>query len=322
LHQSAQALAAGDYQQQATVAVSNEIGDLTQAFNQMAHTVRQHTGHLEQLVDERTLALRQANEQLADAHRQLMDSIEYAQLIQQSLLPRPEPLARALGEHFVIWRPRNVVGGDFYYCREDARGCLLLIADCTGHGVPGAFMTMAVSTVLHYIAGELGIADPARLLQALNQRLRDALHQHEGGEGGENGLDAGVCWQPADEQKLIFAGARLDLYYHDPGSDMVRVPGDTRDIGYRRSDPQTLFTNHPIELPPGRTCYLTTDGLLDQAGGPKGHGFGRRRFQQVLQDCGDQPLAVQRERLEQALANWQGDHSQRDDITVIGFRPI
>lgn len=321
LHQSAQAMAAGDYQQQATVAARNEIGDLTQAFNQMAQTVRQHTGHLEQLVDERTLALRQAHEQLAGAHRQLMDSIEYAQLIQQSLLPHPEPLARALGEHFVIWRPRNVVGGDFYYVREDARGCLLLLADCTGHGVPGALMTMAVSAVLHYIAGELGIDDPARLLQALNQRLRDALHQQEAGEGGENGLDAGVCWQAAGERKLLFAGARIDLYYHDPGGETTRVRGDACDIGYRRSDPQTVFTNHLIELPPGRACYLTTDGLLDQAGGAKGHGFGWRRFQQVLQDSGDQSLATQRERLEQALAEWQGERPQRDDVTVIGFRP-
>ena len=321
LHQSAQAMAAGNYQQQATVAVNNEIGDLTQAFNQMAHTVGQHTGHLEQLVDERTLALRQANEQLAATYRQVVDSIEYAQLIQQSLLPRPESLTRALGEHFVIWRPRNVVGGDFYYIREDARGCLLLLADCTGHGVPGAFMTMAAGAVLRYVTGELGIADPARLLQALNQRLRTALHQHDAGEGGENGLDAGVCWQAAGEQRLIFAGARLDLYYHDPDDKMVRVRGDAHDIGYRRSDPQTVFTNHTIELPPGRTCYLTTDGLLDQAGGPKGYGLGRRRFQQILQECSKQPLAVQREILEQALADWQGDRPQRDDITVMGFRP-
>ncbi|MDQ5911573.1 MAG: hypothetical protein QG599_3671 [Pseudomonadota bacterium] len=321
LHHSAQALATGDYQQQATVEVDNEIGDLTLTFNQMAHTVRQHTGHLEQLVDERTYALRKANDQLADAHRQLMDSIEYAQLIQQSLLPRPEPLARVLGEYFIIWRPRNVVGGDFYYCREDTRGCLLLLADCTGHGVPGAFMTMAVSTVLHYIVGELGIADPVQVLQALNQRLRDALHQQGTGEGGENGLDAGVCWQPVGERKLIFAGARLDFYYADPSGEVVRVRGDARDIGYRRSAPDATFTAHVIDLPSGRIGYLATDGLFDQAGGPKGLGFGRQRFQQVLQDCGAQPLAAQRERLEQALADWQGDYLQRDDITVIGFRP-
>lgn len=322
LHQSAQAMAAGDYQQEATVSAKNEIGDLTHAFNQMAHTVRQHTGHLEQMVDERTLALRQANAQLSYAHQQLVDSIEYAQLIQQSLLPRPEPLARALGEHFVIWRPRNVVGGDFYYVREDVRGCLLLIADCTGHGVPGALMTMAVSAVLHYIAGELNITDPAQLLRALNQRLRDALHQQSTGESNENGLDAGVCWQALGERKLIFAGARLDLYYHDPGGPIIRVQGDARDIGYRSSDPLAVFTNHTIDLPPGRACYLTTDGLLDQAGGPKGLGIGRRRFQQILQECSEQPLAVQRERLEQTLADWQGDHPQRDDITMIGFRPI
>lgn len=322
LHQSAQAMAAGDYRQQASVDVQNELGDLSQAFNHMAQTVDQNTTELEQRVDERTVQLRHTNEQLAAAHQQLVDSIDYAQLIQQSLLPPHELLSQALGDYFLIWQPRNVVGGDFYYLRHDNRGRLLLLADCTGHGVPGAFMTMAVNTVLHHIIVELGITDPAGLLQVLNQRLRDALHPHGSGESGENGLDAGVCWQPADEPKLIFAGAHLDFYYQDADGETVRVYGDASDIGYRRSDPHTIFTNHTLEWPPGRSGYLSTDGLLDQAGGPKGYSFGRRRFQQTLQQNSAQPLAAQGEAIKQALAAWQGDLPQRDDITIIGFRPL
>jgi serine phosphatase RsbU (regulator of sigma subunit) len=100
----------------------------------------------------------------------------------------------------------------------------------------------------------------------------------------------------------------------------MMITGDSHSLGYRNSDPDWIFRNHWIEAPPGRTFYLTSDGLLDQAGGPKGYGFGRRRFQTVLQQCGKEALAIQRETLEQALADWQGDRPQRDDITVLGFR--
>ena len=304
------------------VEAQNEIGALTGAFNDMAQTVRQHTDHLEQRVAERTRELDQANRRLAEAHRQVLDSIQYAQLLQQAILPQPELLARALGEHFVIWRPRNLVGGDFYYCQTDERGCLLVVADCTGHGVPGAFMTMAVNSVLNHITGALGIDDPARLLQTVNRLLRATLRQDEMGEGFENGLDAGVCYWSWSASSLIFAGARLDLYYRDADGTVAVVRGDGRSVGYRRSDPDWTFASHAVERAPGRVFYLITDGLLDQSGGPKGYGFGRQRFQAFLQQQGNQPLAAQRTALEQTLADWQGEQPQRDDMTVIGFRPV
>ena len=322
LQHSTQAIAAGDYGQLAVVVANNEIGELTSAFNDMARTVRQHTDHLEQRVAERTRELDQANGQLAEAHRQVLDSIQYAQLLQQAILPLPELLARALGEHFVIWRPRNLVGGDFYYCQADERGCLLVVADCTGHGVPGAFMTMAVNSVLNHITGTCGIDDPARLLQAVNRLLRATLRQDEMGEGFENGLDAGVCYWSWSASSLIFAGARLDLYYRDADGAVAVLRGDGCSVGYRRSNPDWTFVSHAVERAPGRVFYLITDGLLDQSGGPKGYGFGRQRFLAFLQQQGHLPLAAQQIALEQTLANWQGEQSQRDDMTVIGFRPV
>lgn len=322
LRQSTQAVAAGDYGQLATVDERNEIGDLTGDFNAMTLTIRRYTGHLETLVDDRTRQLQQAHRELADTHRQVVDSIQYAQLLQQAMLPTDEMLTRAFAECFVIWQPRDRVGGDFYYCRTDQHGGLLALADCTGHGVPGAFMTMAVNAALNHIASTIGIADPVRVLQALHQELQASLHQRDLGEGFENGLDAGVCYWAWDQPQLQFAGARIDLCYQDAATPATVIRGNRVSLGYRHTHPNwTAFRLETVERNPDRTFYLTTDGLLDQSGGPKGYGFGRRRFQEVLQRGNGQSLPEQQAALEQALAAWRNDQPQRDDITVIGFRP-
>lgn len=321
LHRSTQAIIAGDYQPPTTATTHNEIGELTRAFDSMAQTMRQYTAHLEHLAAERAWELERSNRDLAEAHHHVLDSIGYAQRIQQAILPKPETLKLALGEYFVIWRPRDLVGGDFYYCQIDDQGGLLVVADCTGHGVPGAFMTMAVNAVLNHAVGTLGIDDPARLLQAVNRLLRATLRQDDQDEGFENGLDAAACYWRCSTSQLIFAGARLDLHYRDASGAITMIRGDRCDLGYRHSNLDWVFTNHVIEVSPGQVFYLTTDGLLDQSGGAKGYGFGRQRFQAFLRHHGAQPLALQRAALEQTLAAWQGERMQRDDMTVIGFQP-
>ncbi len=321
LHRSTQAIAAGDYGQLAAVDSGNEIGDLTRAFNEMTLKMRRYTDRLEQLVEERTQALARSNQQLAETHEQVLDSIRYALLIQQAILPRPELLERVLDEYFVIWKPRDLVGGDFYFCRADERGCLLVVADCTGHGVPGAFMTMAVNAVLNHVTSALCADDPVRILQETNRQLRATLRQDDMGEGFENSLDAGVCYWAWSERQLRFAGARIDLVFQDADGVLTVIRGDSRSLGCRHPDSETGFACHLIERTAGRVFYLTTDGLLDQAGGGKGYGFGHRRFQEALCADGGQSLAARRVLLEQALAAYQGGRSQRDDITVLGFRP-
>jgi serine phosphatase RsbU (regulator of sigma subunit) len=322
LRQSTQAVAAGNYAQLATVETRNEIGELTDDFNAMTLTIRQYTGHLETLVDERTHELQQAHRELADTHQQVVDSIQYAQLLQQAMLPTTEMLAQALTDYFIIWQPRDRVGGDFYYCRIDQQGCLLALVDCTGHGVPGAFMTMAVNAALNHIASTIGLANPVRVLQALHRDMQTVLHQRDLGEGFENGLDAGVCYWGWDQPQLQFAGARIDLCYQDAVTPATVLRGNRVSLGYRHTHPDwTLFRLESVERIPDRIFYLTTDGLLDQSGGLKGHGFSRRQFQDVLRHCNGQALPEQQAALEQALVAWRNGRPQRDDITVIGFRP-
>lgn len=321
LHRSTQAVAAGNYQQLTTVDTPNEIGDLASAFNAMTSTVRQYTGQLEQRVEERTQELYQTNQDLAETHRQVLDSIEYAQLIQQAMLPSSEILKQALGAYFLIWQPRDRVGGDFYYCRMDKQGWLLAVIDCTGHGVPGAFMTMAVNSMLNHITSAICTDDPALILREVNRLLRANLNRNDRGEAFDNGLDAGIAYRAWSEQRLCFAGAQLDLFFQSGEQELTVIRGDNHSLGYRRSNPDWIFKNHWIALQPGQTFYLASDGLSDQTGGPKGYGFGQRRFQETLQQCRGQPLAIQRQIVERALTDWQGRHEQRDDMTLIGFQP-
>ncbi|MHB8766741.1 MAG: HAMP domain-containing protein, partial [Deferrisomatales bacterium] len=169
---SAQELAAGRYDVELPTGRRDEIGRLTAAFNQMTATVRDHTTHLERRVLDRTQALSEANRRLTASNDQITDSLQYARLVQGSLLPRPEDLARHLPDHFLLYRPRDLVGGDFYLLVADGAGLLLGVADCTGHGASGAFMTMCARGVLGQVLDRLGPDDPARLLGELNRVMR------------------------------------------------------------------------------------------------------------------------------------------------------
>lgn len=317
LTQAAQALAAGDYgARPPAVARDDEIGVLTRGFTRMAETVQEHTRTLESRVRERT-------EALAETNRRIMDSINYAQLIQSSILPKPEVLGARLVEHFVLWRPRDVVSGDFYYCREVADGIVLGVADCTGHGVPGAFMTMTASAILNNVIDTMGADDPAAVLAAVDRKVRAALHQDGAAtvaEGGfDNGLDLALCRIRPDQGHLVFAGARIPLLIAGPDG-VAELRGDRHSLGYRHSGEPPAFTNHTVDLRPGQTFYLHTDGLTDQNGGERGRGFGRRRLRELIAGCLDRPLDQQRLLVERSLAGFQGGHAQRDDITLVGFR--
>lgn len=317
----AQAVARGEYGARLATRREDEIGVLTRSFNRMAETVQDYTQTLESRVRERT-------EALADINRRIMDGINYAQLIQSSILPKGELLNDALAEHFVLWRPRDVVSGDFYYFRALDDGFLIGVADCTGHGVPGAFMTMTASAILNSVVDALGGGDPAAVLAEVDDKVRAALHQDSAAaswEGGfDNGLDLALCRVRSGSDRMIFAGARLPLLTAGPdGIDEIR--GDRRSLGYRRpSGPraatQPPFTSHEVMLNPNHTYYICTDGLTDQCGGERGRGFGKGRLREILSGSLDRTLAEQKNAIATALAGFQSGRAQRDDITMIGFR--
>lgn len=268
------------------------------------------TQEMEKQVGERT-------RELADKNQKIMDSIDYAKRLQESILPSEEELSAILREHFVLWRPRDTVGGDFYWVRRiDDDRSLLAVVDCTGHGVPGAFMTMAVNSILNHIVDH-NHEDPAQIVAELNRRVKETLHRNDPGRVADDGLDIGLCYIEKNH-RLTFAGAKIPLYIQQ-GQNVHVIRGDKRSIGYRRSSRELEFTNHVWDIAAGDMFYLTTDGYIDQSGGDQNFPFGRKRFVQVLAEQTAEDISQRQETLERALGKYMGDESQRDDITVIGF---
>ncbi len=261
----------------------------------------------------------------AARHRQIMHSIEYASVIQQATLRSSrETLARACPDADLVWEPRDVVGGDFYQFSQDGDGWLATVADCTGHGVPGAFMTLIATSSLGQAVKEHGTRDPAALLGSVHRSVKQMLGQMDGQDGtpgSDDGLDAACFWFEPARQRLRFAGARLSLFMLRPGAEAVQaVEGQRKGMGYVDSEFDFLWHNTDLELSPGTLVFVTTDGLIDQVGGPRAIAFGKKRVRELLQEqAGATPAQVNRAMLA-ALQAWQGGHHRRDDLTFLCFR--
>lgn len=265
---------------------------------------------LEKQVAARTLELEQKNQKI-------MDSIDYAQRLQESILPAQSDLAAMFADFFVIWQPRDQVGGDFYWARrlDENRG-LIAVIDCTGHGVPGAFMTMAVNSILDHITATVQ-DDPARILAELNRRVKETLHRSDPRGLSDDGLDIGLCYLEQN-RRIVFAGAKISLFV-GRGGEMQLVRGTNKSLGYRRSSLELNFANNEWLVEPGDVFYLTSDGFIDQNGGERDYPFGRQRFMATLGALQGQSLGNQKENLAKRLQEYMGQELQRDDITVICF---
>lgn len=313
---SVRMMAAGDYSTKLPRAGNDELGELTRAFSAMAAQVRNYTDELEKKVEERTQELALANRQMRDAHQKIDDSIQYASLIQSAILPDNE-LQRVLpGCHFVLWRPRDVVGGDFYVFRADERGCLIGVVDCAGHGVAGAFMTMVAHAALEVALDVAGMYDPAELLKAMDKRLRSTVQTRPEYSSVATHMDAGLAYIDFINRRVTFAGAKVSLYWCEE-EEVGEIKGNRYTLGGKH---EALFENHATDLTPHRTFYLTTDGLLDQAGGEKGFGFGATRFKELMKRNAHLTLEEQRDAFAREMENYQGELAQRDDITLLSFR--
>lgn len=319
LNQAARDMAAGRFSQNLDVTGNDEISQLTGSFNAMSAQVHDTTANLEAKVAERTRELKDANSALRASRQRLMESITYASSIQKAILPKDEAMAALFAEYSVLYRPRDIVGGDLYYLRALDEHVLFAVLDCTGHGVPGALMTMTAHSVLNHVLSQPGREDPVRVLQHTDRELREAFRLHEAGAGSlDCGLDMAVCvWHPATG-RLRFAGAGLSLFAL--ANDGLReIRGDRKRLGYRGAYQDHLFTSHELSVRGDERFYLVTDGFLDEGGGPKGFGFGQPRFEDMLKTHARVPLAEQAALFEAILTAYRGERAQRDDITLLGF---
>ena len=232
LQLSASAMARGDFDVALPPPGGDELGDLSRAFAVMASQIRSHTAELESRIKARTQALEAANQQMQLAHKQINDSIDYASLIQRAILP-DQQLRQALGEHyFVIWQPRDVVGGDFYVCRTERERYLLGVVDCAGHSVPGALMTMLARSALDHAMSQVGIDAPASILCHTDRAMRDMLQHCDQPRALATSLDAGLVFIDRERRSLRYAGAKISLYWSD-GDEVGEIKGGRRALGDR-----------------------------------------------------------------------------------------
>jgi serine phosphatase RsbU (regulator of sigma subunit) len=266
---------------------------------------------LEKKVDERTRELNEKN-------MKIMDSIEYAKFIQKSILPPLEELNLVFLEHFIIWKPKDIVGGDFYFLKKLSHGYIIALGDCTGHGVPGALMTMTANSILDNIVEHICSDDPALILKEMNIRVKKTLYGRNVENSIDDGLDAAIIYV-SNKKDLLYAGAKMPLYKRNKdGIECLR--GDRKGIGYRNTSEDYEFTNYKIALKGDEIFYITTDGFIDQNGGEKNLPFGKNRLEKVILKYSEKPLEEQLEFFQQELNLYMDNEEQRDDITVIAFK--
>jgi PAS domain S-box-containing protein len=264
--------------------------------------------------------LKQSEQRTAAANLLLTQSLRYASRIQTALLPSRRALATATGDHFLIWKPRDIVGGDFFWFYPVDSGFVVMVGDCTGHGVPGAFMNLISWGLLDRVLRSTPPERPSQILSGLHRELRALLGQDQSDGETDDGLEAGICFIDEVQRQFVFAGARFSLF-HARGGQVEEIKGDRAGIGYRRYGTDTAFTDLPQHFSAGSRFYLTTDGLIDQIGGPRSVAFGKQRFKAFIAANQHLPMSQQADRLAEIWADYQGQQQRRDDVTVMGFTP-
>jgi ligand-binding sensor domain-containing protein/serine phosphatase RsbU (regulator of sigma subunit) len=298
-------------------------------YKQRIKAIEARNRELEAKVREATLELREKNkeiqrqkDELEEKNRNITASIEYAKTIQMAILPDKERLKQHLPEHFILYKPRDIVSGDFYWFHEEQGKIIFVVADCTGHGVPGAFMSAIGESLLGQIVIEKNVMNPAKILEELHRLVRRALNQSDEIGGSQDGMDVGiiVMEKSADPnmRTIYFAGARRPLYYTKEG-ELCEIKPDRSSIGGWQQEAERHYTEHCIELAVGEMIYMTTDGYADQPDSQM-RVFAAKRLRELLKSIADKPVDTQLKILEEELKRHQGTEPQRDDITVVGIR--
>ena len=270
-----------------------------------------------------------ANEELKQLYEitniqkeEIISSINYAQRMQSAILPPEAYIAELLNENFILYKPKDIVSGDFYWIKQVKQYIILVSADCTGHGVPGAFMSMLGISHLNEIIQNREVTQANQILNELRKQIKNSLRQSGKREGSRDGIDIALCVIDSKKNIMQYSGAYNPLYIiskNNGKSVFKEIKADPMPVGVHFSGDKS-FTNHEIQLEIGDTFYIFSDGFVDQIGGDDNHRFTSEKFKKLLFDIHDQPMYEQKETLEQTLKDWMGEHSQRDDILVIGVR--
>ena len=275
------------------------------------------------LMEAQNKMLHEQNEEIRNQRNAITASISYAHRIQTALLPTEARIKDYFSDGFIFYRPRDIVSGDFYYFAtvqdeaSNAEKIIIAVIDCTGHGVPGALMSMIGNTILNQLIDVQGITSPKCILQELHKKVRVMLRQ----ESNENrdGMDIALCTIDKQNQQVLFAGAKSDLYVVQAGKLHI-VRGDRYSIGGHQHEQQRTFTEHTLPTFGTMRFYMTTDGFKDQFGGASCKKFSPQRFKDLLLTIADKPMHQQRELITETFDIWKGHQPQTDDVLVIGWQ--
>jgi serine phosphatase RsbU (regulator of sigma subunit) len=272
---------------------------------------RQKINKAKQLTEKQKLIIEEKN-------KEITDSINYAKRLQNTMLPGEASFGSMFGESFILYHPKDIVSGDFYWYSQIGNNRIVAAVDCTGHGVPGAFMSMLGITFLNEIVGQKNISAPNSILGELRDRVKSTLKQ-KGIEGeARDGMDIALVNVNLDKNVLEFSGANNPIWICR-GEQVIEVNADKRPIGYFKGL-GLPFTNHTVELEKGDCVYLFTDGYADQFGGPKGKKFKYKTLSDLLLRIHRKPCVEQKQILEKTFAEWKGELEQVDDVLVIGIK--
>jgi len=260
---------------------------------------------------------------LEKKNTQMTDSITYAKQIQQAILVKEEEIQKHLPDSFIFFRPMHIVSGDFYWFSNQNGKSVIAAVDCTGHGVPGAFMSIIGNTLLNEIVNVKHITNPAEILKQLHIGVLAALHQTEKDAVAQDGMDIAIAVIDKEKMEIQFAGAKNPLFViHNHSLEIIKA--DIYSIGgismINESDSERDFTEHSIPINKNTSLYIFSDGYMDQFREGDRKKFGSERFRQLLLDIAELDMKQQKTVLSKTMDEWQGSHTQIDDMLVIGFK--
>ena len=301
---------------------------LGHALLKMRYNLAENERILEKKVIERTEeVVRQKeeietkNEQLEILYKQVTDSIRYAKRIQEAILPPARIVNEVLPQSFVLYKPKDIVSGDFYWVEKKNGRSMVAAVDCTGHGVPGAFMSIVGYNLLKDIVTNSDLVTPSVIMDLMSEGVNRTLHNKTADDSNQtkDGMDMTMLSIDFENRVAEFSGAFNPLYLVR-GKELLQYKADKFPIGLRISDQLQHFSNQKIDLQKGDTLYIFSDGYADQFGGDKGKKFMAGRFRELLVEVAQLPIEKQKEKLNYTIESWRGVHEQVDDILVIGVR--
>ncbi|MBX2869757.1 MAG: SpoIIE family protein phosphatase [Acidiferrobacterales bacterium] len=291
-----------DDPQQVAYTSTDEIGKVVSSYNTMLNR------EVERVTD------------IRDAHRSILDSVTYATRIQHGLLPTAAQLSAAFSDYGVLWQPRDLVGGDIYWIHVEGKCTTVAIIDCTGHGVPGGFMTMLAIASLERIFSENQNLTPGEILTRLSDLTRGLLKQDLENPESNDGMDAAICQFDATRDYGVFAGARQSVVVWNE-NQTTRLKGDRLSLGYPDSPAGLVFEEKTFPVDALTRVFLYTDGVTDQIGGPQGIAFGYSRLADVIKANASKDLDDILQAVEQSYSDYAGNEARRDDFTLFACQP-